>query len=319
MTTFDSQPQKTNGYAVYTIGIRQTKAEDFLKVLSSLHIDHVFDVRGVDQQRVPVQLKPSNLAGLVAKSEAKYHDETKTLGFRPDYQIFALTSEFADLVQPLANLGKRSNELIVCSETDYRKCHRKFIASFLSRNGLVVHHLTKGLPTDFQSTLEESMSTGTRVRRMFTLGFTHKSMRGFAELLRAARIERMVDIRLRPVSQYSGFAKKDDLEFLLELMRIQYVYTQELAPTSAMLDGYRSDNDWRKYEGDFAALLHERKPDKLLEQLLTPGVNVAFLCTEDSPERCHRRLVSEYAKQLFPDLEVIHLTSTGSFRDEKLS
>jgi uncharacterized protein (DUF488 family) len=151
-------------------------------------------------------------------------------------------------------------------------------------------------------------------RRMFTIGFTRKSMREFAEFLRDARIKRLVDIRLRPISQYSGFARKDDLEFLLELMGIEYIHSLELAPTSSLLDGYRSDNDWTKYERAFWSLLRERRPDALLAQLLTPGLNVAFLCTEDTPERCHRRLVSEYAKGIFPDLEVVHLTSTESYQ-----
>jgi uncharacterized protein (DUF488 family) len=150
---------------------------------------------------------------------------------------------------------------------------------------------------------------------MFTIGFTKKSMREFAELLRDARIKRVVDIRLRPVSQFSGYARKDDLEFLLELMGIEYIHALDLAPTPPMLDGYRSDNDWARYERGFRNLLNERKPNALLEQLLTPGLNVAFLCTEDTPERCHRRLVAEYAKRFFPDLEIIHLTSVGTFQE----
>jgi uncharacterized protein (DUF488 family) len=143
-------------------------------------------------------------------------------------------------------------------------------------------------------------------------------MREFAELLRDARIKRVVDIRLRPVSQFSGYARKDDLEFLLELMGIEYVHALDLAPTSSMLDGYRSDSDWTRYEHAFRNLLNERKPDVLLEQLVAPGLNVAFLCTEDTPERCHRRLVAEYAKRVFPDLEIIHLTSVGIFQEGAL-
>jgi uncharacterized protein (DUF488 family) len=154
---------------------------------------------------------------------------------------------------------------------------------------------------------------------MFTIGFTRKSMREFVELLRSANINRLVDIRLRPVSQYSGFAKKDDLEFLLELLGIQYVHTRDLAPTDELLDSYRSNDNWGNYQRQFMTLLKDRKPDALLNQLITPGMNVAFLCTEDVPDYCHRRLVAEYAKHLFPDLEVIHLTSRGTLWDGGLN
>jgi len=64
---------------------------------------------------------------------------------------------------------------------------------------------------------------------------------------------------------------------------------------------------------EFRLLLSERKPDELLARLLVPGMNVAFLCTEDEPDRCHRRLVAEYARALYPDLRLVHLTSRGSF------
>jgi uncharacterized protein (DUF488 family) len=218
----------------------------------------------------------------------------------------------------MMELGKRSNLLIVCTEPNYRKCHRRLIASSLSRNGLAVHHLGKGFPTDFQPTLE-AMAARPLGRRMFTIGFTRKSMREFVELLRSANISRLVDIRLRPVSQYSGFAKKDDLEFLLELLGIQYIHAKDLAPTDEMLDNYRSNSNWGNYQRQFMTLIKDRKPDTLLDQLFTPGMNVALLCTEDLPDYCHRRLVAEYAKRLFPDLEVIHLTSKGTLRDGSLS
>ncbi len=64
--------------------------------------------------------------------------------------------------------------------------------------------------------------------------------------------------------------------------------------------------------------MNERKPDALLFRLLPPGMNVAFLCTEDAPDRCHRRLVAEYAKRIIPDLEIVHLTSEGSYRANSL-
>src|SRR3989442_11883174 len=254
MTTFDLQAPKRNGYAVYTVGVRRTKPQEFYKLLSALHINHIFDVRSADQQGVPVYLRRPSITGLAAKNGATYHDETKTLGFRPNYQLYALTDEFAESMQPIVEIGKRTNILIVCTETDYRKCHRKFVASFLSRNGLAVHHLGRSLPTDFQSTLEESMVERPQARRMFTIGFTQKSMREFAELLRSAKISRLVDIRLRPVSQYSGFAKKDDLEFLLEMLGIQYIHSKDLAPTDEMLDNYRSNSNWGNYQRQFVTL-----------------------------------------------------------------
>jgi uncharacterized protein (DUF488 family) len=313
MTTYENRTQFQNREAVYTLGIGRMKPEELKTLLARFHIEHVFDVRGDQQQRVPADLRPPNLTKIVSRFGATYHNEAKPLGHRSNYQLFALTDEFMHSVQPMVEAAKRSNILIICAEADYRKCHRKLVASFLSRNGFLVRHIGKDLPTSFQPTLETSANERPLGHRVFTIGFTKKSMREFAGILRDARIGRVVDIRLRPISQYSGFARKDDLEFLLELMRIEYIHALDLAPTPPMLDGYRTDSDWTKYEREFRRLLNERKPDALLRQLLSPGVNVVLLCTEDTPERCHRRLVSDYAKSIMPDLEIIHLTSRGSF------
>ena len=103
----------------------------------------------------------------------------------------------------------------------------------------------------------------------------------------------------------------------MNLLHVEYVHAPELAPTATLLDGYRSDGDWTRYEREFERLMEQRKPDTFLSQVLVQGANVAFLCTEDMPEKCHRRLVAEYAKQLFPDLKVVHLTSKGAFEMDK--
>ena len=35
--------------------------------------------------------------------------------------------------------------------------------------------------------------------------------------------------------------------------------------------------------------------------------NSCFLCSEPTPERCHRRLVAEYFKEKFGNIEIKHL------------
>jgi uncharacterized protein (DUF488 family) len=47
--------------------------------------------------------------------------------------------------------------------------------------------------------------------KIYTIGFTKKSAQTFFELLHQNGIQRLIDIRLKPSGQLSGFAKKDDL------------------------------------------------------------------------------------------------------------
>jgi uncharacterized protein (DUF488 family) len=47
--------------------------------------------------------------------------------------------------------------------------------------------------------------------RLYTIGFTQKSAETFFDLLRQHGVQRLVDIRLNPNGQLSGFAKQNPL------------------------------------------------------------------------------------------------------------
>ena len=48
---------------------------------------------------------------------------------------------------------------------------------------------------------------------VYTIGFGKKSAKVFFSLLRANKINKLIDVRLNKVSQLAGFTKKDDLAF----------------------------------------------------------------------------------------------------------
>ena len=77
--------------------------------------------------------------------------------------------------------------------------------------------------------------------------------------IRDSQIIRVIDIRLRPSGQLSGFAKKKDLEFFLrELAECEYVYLPRLAPTDEIMKSYRDTKDWEQYVRDYSRLMTER-------------------------------------------------------------
>jgi uncharacterized protein (DUF488 family) len=144
--------------------------------------------------------------------------------------------------------------------------------------------------------------------RISTIGFTKKTAAKFFGLLRGSGAKRIVDVRLNNVSQLAGFAKKDDLAFFLrEIASMEYVHVPELAPTQAMLDAYKKEKgDWQKYENRFLGLMRERKIEEKLPRSIFDGG--CLLCSEDTPHHCHRRLVAEYLKQHWGDIEIKHLS-----------
>lgn len=142
---------------------------------------------------------------------------------------------------------------------------------------------------------------------LYTIGFTKKNAKTFFSKLRNAGITKLIDIRLNNVSQLAGFAKRDDLIFFLqELCDCGYKHMPDFAPSKEILDAYKKKQiDWDEYVRRFSKLIKDRK----IEKKISPEElnNACFLCSEPTPEQCHRRLVSEYLQNHFDGIEIKHL------------
>lgn len=143
--------------------------------------------------------------------------------------------------------------------------------------------------------------------KLFTIGFTKKSAETFFTRLKSAGVTRLVDVRLNNVSQLSGFAKKDDLRFFTKsICNINYVHALDLAPTADILDAYKKQKgDWSVYERQFLDLMSKRRIEETTPQEMLDGA--CLLCSEDKPEYCHRRLVAEYLKEKWGDVDIEHI------------
>mgnify|MGYP001397512791 FL=1 len=143
--------------------------------------------------------------------------------------------------------------------------------------------------------------------KVFTIGFTKKNAEQFFARLKQPGLQRVLDTRLNNVSQLAGFTKKDDLRFFLrEVGHIEYVHLPALAPTQAMLDAYKKNGgDWETYEKQFLALMAERRIETSIDKDLVAGA--CLLCSEATPHHCHRRLVAEYLRGKWGDVDIQHL------------
>jgi uncharacterized protein (DUF488 family) len=143
--------------------------------------------------------------------------------------------------------------------------------------------------------------------RVYTIGFTRKSADQFFEAISASGAERVVDIRLNNTSQLAAFAKRDDLAYFLQrICGAGYEHVLELAPTEDLLSRYRKRRlDWQRYELEFLDLLRNRRIEQTVPRELIDAS--CLLCSEPSPERCHRRLVAEYLRDAWGDVEIVHL------------
>jgi len=144
---------------------------------------------------------------------------------------------------------------------------------------------------------------------LYTLGFTQKRAEEFFGLLRANNVRRLVDIRLNPGGQLSGFAKQEDLLYFLRELAdgCQYLHLPILAPTKDILKDYRDVGDWERYAARFEQLMDERNIPSALNRADFETLASCLLCSEATPEQCHRRLVAERLAAGWPDVEIIHL------------
>lgn len=143
--------------------------------------------------------------------------------------------------------------------------------------------------------------------KVFTIGFTKKKAEAFFIRLMRAGVKRVIDIRLNNVSQLAGFAKRDDLRYFLQAIGgIDYMHRPDLAPTQEILDAFKKNKgSWPAYERDFLALLSARG----VEKAITPDLlhEACLLCSEEKPAQCHRRLVAEYLRSKWGNVEIVHL------------
>ena len=145
--------------------------------------------------------------------------------------------------------------------------------------------------------------------KLYTIGYAGKDARSFFEMLRQLGVQRLVDIRLRPNGQLSGYAKGRDLPyFLAELVDgCAYEHLADLAPTAEILKAYRAEGDWEAYVASYQAILDERSIPTALDRDSFARQVSCLLCSEVSSDACHRRLVAERLAHHWLNVEVEHL------------
>ncbi|WP_315927248.1 DUF488 domain-containing protein [Mesorhizobium sp. SP-1A] len=133
----------------------------------------------------------------------------------------------------------------------------------------------------------------------FTIGHSNRSIETFAELLREARVELLVDIRRIPMSRTNPQFNKDRLPDAMAPFQISYQHIAALGglrsktPTlPAAINGFWTNKSFHNY-ADYALSEAFRGG---FEELLELGHQrrSAIMCSEAVWWRCHRRIVADY-------------------------
>lgn len=131
---------------------------------------------------------------------------------------------------------------------------------------------------------------------LYTIGSSGKNAETFFNILKNNGIISLIDVRLNNTSQLSGFTKKDDLKFFLDkICGIKYIHLPILSPTESILKDYKNKKiTWDDYESKYLNLIKDRDIEKELFNINLD--RSCLLCSEKTPDNCHRRLAAEFLK-----------------------
>lgn len=147
------------------------------------------------------------------------------------------------------------------------------------------------------------------MRNIFTIGFARKTAEQFFTLLADNGVTKIVDVRLNNTSQLLAFSKYPDIEYFTRIiLHGDYFHDRKFAPSEKILVRYKKNIiDWEEYEKEFADLMNYRDIDVYIADNYAREENYCLLCTEPSPENCHRRLVAERISKVLGDVKIVHL------------
>lgn len=142
--------------------------------------------------------------------------------------------------------------------------------------------------------------------KLFNIGFTQKTAKEFFGIIKAHKIDCLVDVRLNPNGQLSRFAFEKDLPFfLLELANgCQYRHRVDLAPTKELLKEVRDKScpmskDYKLFEIAYRKQLETQSHISNFVKEFGKYENVVLLCSEPTNEKCHRRVLSNLLLKKF--------------------
>src|SRR3989338_8479056 len=128
---------------LWTIGHSTRTFDTFVDILRKHRIETVVDVRQFpDSKRMP-WFRQEFLKLMLPKYRISYAWLGKTLGWyrKGGYAAHTKTKEFAAGLQQLADIALVSKAAVMCAESEFFRCHRRYIADAFAANSWTVTHI----------------------------------------------------------------------------------------------------------------------------------------------------------------------------------
>lgn len=158
--------------------------------------------------------------------------------------------------------------------------------------------------------------------KIFTIGHSTHTIDDFINLLKESNIELLIDVRSYPGSRYVSWFNKENLETVLTDNNIEYCHMNILGgrKKSCAQKHVSLVNGWKnKSFLNYASYTLTDEYEKGITELIKRATQkqVAIMCAESVPWRCHRLLISNtlFAK----GMDVYHIVSSNNIIKHSLN
>jgi len=317
---------------IYTIGHSNHSMEKFATLLQKYGIEFLVDTRSQPYSKYCPWFDHDVLSRAVIASGFHYLFLGREMGGRPAdrsmydaeghvlYSLVADSLEFKQATDRLLHGMVQFRIALMCGEEDPMDCHRRLLISrVLVQKDVQVQHIRGdgNLISEAELSLKRPLEEVHLQHSLFPECEKEEEWRSTQSVSRSApppaslelSKKRLIDVRLNNTSQLAGFAKKNDLEyFLRELCGIEYVHEPLFTPEPSAFEQFKKKKDmpWNDFESAFLNSMKERRIQDVIPKssFKEPAV---LLCSEETAEHCHRRLVAEYLKDQWGGVNIIHL------------
>jgi len=127
---------------IFTLGHGTRTLEDLLEILKEFQIELVVDIRRFPSSKKFPWFNKENLEDELSKNKILYIHFPDLGGYRKEgYLAFSKTEEFSKAIDKLLEAIDEKNEVILCSELLWFRCHRRYVAERLVMLGNKVIHI----------------------------------------------------------------------------------------------------------------------------------------------------------------------------------
>lgn len=125
---------------VYSLGHSNIDSNQFINILKDLEVKYLMDVRSNPNSCYIKDYDKDKFEKILARNKIRYTYCGYKVGGRQkiDFKKYVNTHEYNSAIKSITRIIDRGKSAIMCSEKDYKNCHRKYVSQTLLNNGYTV-------------------------------------------------------------------------------------------------------------------------------------------------------------------------------------